>query len=153
MKNEQLHPDIKDLSGAAFRMNTGSEASKLSPDLFLSKRYAALLAFFLTGLSQCETTWGMEQIYGAWRRQRPSRSTFANLIDDLHELGWIIKTPSPEKRSAFVVIIQPELLRRGLMLPLDLDMRGSWIFTGGTFDLNRLIRFLNRQSCEMVNLP
>ena len=150
MKNEQLNLNTKDLGRAAFRTNIGSEGPKLSPDVFLSKRYAALLAYFLTGLSQYETTWGMEPIYSAWRRQRPSRSTFASLIDDLHELGWIRKTPSPEKRSAFVIIIQPDLLRQGLMLPSDLDIRGSWMFTGGTFDLSRLIRLPNGQSNEML---
>ena len=151
MKKEQLHPNTKDLSRAAFRMNTGSEALKQSPEVLLSKRYAALLAYFLAGLSQYKSTWGLELIYGAWRRQRPSRSTFASLIDDQHELGWIRKMPSPEKRSAYVIIIQPYLLRQGLMLPLDLDIQGSWMFTGGTFDLHRLIHLPQKQSCEMVN--
>ena len=141
MKNEQLNLTTKDLGRATFRTNLGSEGPKLSPDVFLSKRYGALLAYFLTGLSQYDS---------AWRRQRPSRTTFASLIDDLHELGWIKKTPSPEKRSAFVIIIPPDLLRQGLMLPSDLDIRGSWMFTGGTFDLSRLIHLPNGQSYEML---
>ena len=116
-----------------------AEPQHISPDAFLSKRYAALLALFFASVSHYSTTLGMEPIYASWRRQRPSRTTFTTLIDDLHDLGWIETAKSPEKRSAYVVHIRPRLIRYGLMLPSDLDLSGSWIVTDGTFDISDLV--------------
>lgn len=105
---------------------------------FISKRYAVLLCYLLILVADSDVDQlNLEKIYSLWKRANPSRSTFANLITDLSDLGWIEKKPGV-KRSSFELKIHKSIIRDALQLKPNVNLRQTWAYSEDIFDFERI---------------
>ena len=101
---------------------------------FLAKRYALLLCYLVLFVSEHEEqNDNLEQIYALWLRMRPSRSTFAALVRDMHDVGWIEKRPG-SKRSAFELVVHKTKILDVLQMKPTVSLRRTWAYQEGLFD-------------------
>ena len=79
----------------------------------------------------------LEKIYALWLKSRPSRSTFATLITDMNDLGWIDKREGT-KRSAFELRIDAKAIRYALQMRPALNFKRTWLFAESVFDFDKI---------------
>ena len=90
-------------------------------------------------------------VFSSWRFHRPSRTTFAALIDELDQLELIEKRQSSAKASANELHLNAATLRRLLSMPEDLSLSDAWCFQDGTFDMPDLNAAVNPSADEATN--
>lgn len=102
----------------------------------VSRKYGVMTAMLLCFVKeQQKTGWNIEQIISAWRRQKPSRSTFTQILTEMEGLGWVEKYPG-DKKSEIVLQINAEKIRQDIGLRDDFGQTPEtcWTFAGGFFD-------------------
>ena len=78
-----------------------------------------------------------EGIYDAWRKNKPSRTTFSKLIKELEEIGVIERVRGRKKSSIQVKIDQARLIHFVGLKPLEEFIpENCWVFKTGTFSVD-----------------
>lgn len=110
----------------------------MNASTFLSKRYSLILCYLMLMIDQMEDqALNLEKIYALWLKSRPSRSTFATLITDMNDLGWIDKREGT-KRSAFELRIDAKAIRDALQMRPALNFKRTWLFAESVFDFDKI---------------
>ena len=96
----------------------------------------------MTGMLLCfvakqeKADWNIDAIFHAWRRRKPSRSTFTQIITDMEAVGWVKKVAGAKKSEVFLEI-NPDLIIEEIGLKVDFGESATdecWLFTRGFFD-------------------
>lgn len=78
-----------------------------------------------------------EGIYDAWRKNKPSRTTFVKLLKELEELGVITRVRGRKKSSIQIEIDQAVLIDFVGLKPLEEFIPvNCWVFKTGTFSVD-----------------
>lgn len=102
----------------------------------VSRKYGVMTAMLLCFVAeQQKTDWNIDQIFSAWRRRKPSRSTFTQILTEMQDVGWVNKYPGAKKSEIFLQI-HAEQMRQDIGLKDDFGRKPEtcWTFTGGYFD-------------------
>ena len=106
--------------------------------IFLSKRYSLFLCYLLLYIDSFDdVVLNLEKIYAIWLKSRPSKTTFATLISDMDDLGWIDKQEGA-KRSSFVLKIKRKKILDALQMKPSFNFKRSWIYEEGLFDFEAM---------------
>ena len=91
------------------------------------------MCLVLIAVDESETTYNLDGLYNCWRRYKPSRSAYLNLIKDLEHLGWISKVKGV-KKSERRLIINAKAIRSALFIDPNITFTDGWLFTTGFID-------------------
>ena len=120
----------------------------MSASIFLSKRYSLTLCYLILIIEEMDDqALNLESIHALWLKSRPSRSTFATLIKDMNDLGWIDKREGT-KRSAFELRIDAKAIRDALQMRPALNFKRTWLFAESVFDFDKIEIYRGRGAAQ-----
>ena len=102
----------------------------------VARKYGVMTAMLLCFVAeQQKADWNIDQIFSAWRRRKPSRSTFTQILTEMQAVGWVDKYPGT-KRSEIFLQINATKMRQDIGLRGDFGQTPDtcWTFSGGFFD-------------------
>ena len=107
----------------------------------VTRKFGVMTAMLLCFVAkQGKADWNIDAIFHAWRRRKPSRSTFTQIITDMEAVGWVRKVAGAKKSEVFLEI-NPELIIEEIGLKVDFGesaTKNCWLFTRGFFDRDLL---------------
>ena len=91
-----------------------------------------------------------EAMFDAWKKYKPSRTTFVGLLKDLEDIGVLKRSLGQKKSSIEVEVDLPLLLNLVGLRPLeDFVPSNCWVFKTGTFSVNA---FISHDDFETITL-
>lgn len=103
----------------------------------VTRKFGVMTAMLLCLVAKQEKAdWNIDAIFHAWRRRKPSRSTFTQIITDMEVVGWIKKVAGAKKSEVFLEI-SLDLIIKEIGLRADFgesETAKCWLFTRGFFD-------------------
>lgn len=103
---------------------------------FFGKKHSYLLCLLLVYVAKYGLRGSTQDaIYDAWRKNKPSRSTFTNLLKDLEQIGIIERGQGRKKSSVEIKVLSNQLVYFAGLKPLEEFIPlNCWVFLTGTFD-------------------
>jgi len=103
---------------------------------FFGKKYSYLVCLLLVYVAKYGLRGSTQDaIYDAWRKNKPSRSTFTNLLKDLEQIGIIERRQGRKKSSVEIKVLSNQLIYFVGLKPLEEFIPSNcWVFQTGTFD-------------------
>lgn len=103
---------------------------------FFGKKHSYLLCLLLVYVAKYGLRGSTQDaIYDAWRKNKPSRSTFTNLLKDLEQIGIIERGQGRKKSSVEIKVLSNQLVYFAGLKPLEEFIPSNcWVFLTGTFD-------------------
>lgn len=103
---------------------------------FFGKKHSYLLCLLLVYVAKYGLRGSTQDaIYDAWRKNKPSRSTFTNLLKDLEQIGIIERGQGRKKSSVEIKVLSNQLVYFAALKPLEEFIPSNcWVFLTGTFD-------------------
>ena len=98
---------------------------------FFGKKHSYLLCLLLVYVAKYGLRGSTQDaIYDAWRKNKPSRSTFTNLLKDLEQIGIIERGQGRKKSSVEIKVLSNQLVYFAALKPLEEFIPSNcWVFS------------------------
>ena len=109
----------------------------------VTRKFGVMTAMLLCFVArQGKHDWNIDTVFSAWRRKKPSRSTFTNIINDMESVGWVDKIPGEKKSEVYLKIhVEKMVVEIGLKIDFGSSATDNcWLFTRDFFDGQEFFR-------------
>lgn len=84
----------------------------------ISRKYGVLTAMLLCYVAEFDTEhWNIDKIYSVWRKNKPSRSTFSQILSEMEALNWIDKELGAKKSEVYIFVDRAKIIAEVGLLP------------------------------------
>lgn len=120
---------------------------------FFSRKHSYLMCLLLVYVAKYGLRASTQEgIYDAWRKNKPSRTTFVKLLKELEELGVITRVRGRKKSSIQIEIDQAVLIDFVGLKPLEEFIPvNCWVFKTGTFSVDAFQPHSDFQYSEKID--